>query len=61
MKRAFDFVCALLGLLALWPVVLAAMVGEGTTVVDRIYHMDRGYEQIEAKLKGLGARIRRGE
>ena len=41
--------------------VLAAMQAEGTTVVDRVYHMDRGYERIESKLRGLGARIRRGE
>jgi UDP-N-acetylglucosamine 1-carboxyvinyltransferase len=39
--------------------VLAALVAEGTTVVDRIYHIDRGYERIEEKLKPLGARIQR--
>lgn len=39
--------------------VLAALVAEGETIVDRVYHMDRGYEQIESKLAGLGARIRR--
>ncbi len=39
--------------------VLAALVAEGKTVVDRIYHIDRGYECIEEKLSGLGARIRR--
>jgi len=39
--------------------VLAGLVAHGETVVDRIYHLDRGYEQIEAKLSGLGARIRR--
>ncbi len=39
--------------------VLAALVAEGETVVDRIYHIDRGYECIEEKLSGLGARIRR--
>ena len=39
--------------------VLAALVAEGRTVVDRIYHIDRGYERIEEKLAALGARIRR--
>jgi UDP-N-acetylglucosamine 1-carboxyvinyltransferase len=39
--------------------VLAGLVARGDTVVDRIYHIDRGYENIEEKLGGLGARIRR--
>jgi UDP-N-acetylglucosamine 1-carboxyvinyltransferase len=39
--------------------VLAGLVAEGTTDVQRIYHIDRGYEHIEAKLRGLGADIRR--
>ncbi|SFH67227.1 UDP-N-acetylglucosamine 1-carboxyvinyltransferase [Modicisalibacter xianhensis] len=39
--------------------VVAAMVAEGDTMVDRIYHIDRGYECIEEKLQLLGARIRR--
>jgi UDP-N-acetylglucosamine 1-carboxyvinyltransferase len=39
--------------------VLAGLVAKGDTVVDRIYHIDRGYENIEEKLGGLGARIRR--
>ena len=39
--------------------VLAGLVAEGETVVDRIYHIDRGYECIEEKLQHLGARIRR--
>jgi UDP-N-acetylglucosamine 1-carboxyvinyltransferase len=39
--------------------VLAGLQAEGTTLVDRIYHVDRGYERIEAKLGGLGADIRR--
>ncbi len=39
--------------------VLAALVAEGQTVVDRIYHIDRGYECIEEKLAQLGAEIRR--
>jgi UDP-N-acetylglucosamine 1-carboxyvinyltransferase len=39
--------------------VLAGLAAEGTTVVDRIYHVDRGYERIEAKLRPLGADIRR--
>jgi UDP-N-acetylglucosamine 1-carboxyvinyltransferase len=39
--------------------VLAGLVAQGETLVDRIYHIDRGYENIEAKLAALGARIRR--
>jgi UDP-N-acetylglucosamine 1-carboxyvinyltransferase len=39
--------------------VLAALVADGVTVVDRIYHIDRGYERIEEKLSQLGAEIRR--
>jgi len=39
--------------------VLAGLVAEGTTQVERIYHIDRGYERIEEKLHGLGAQIRR--
>ncbi len=39
--------------------VVAGLVAEGETVVDRIYHLDRGYEAMEIKLGALGARIRR--
>ena len=39
--------------------ILAGLVAEGETTIDRIYHLDRGYEHIERKLSGLGARIRR--
>lgn len=39
--------------------VLAGLVADGETVVDRIYHIDRGYQDIEEKLLGLGASIRR--
>jgi UDP-N-acetylglucosamine 1-carboxyvinyltransferase len=39
--------------------VLAALVAKGETVIDRVYHIDRGYERIEAKLEAAGARIRR--
>ena len=39
--------------------VLAALVADGETIVDRIYHLDRGYERIEDKLRGLGATVRR--
>ena len=39
--------------------VIAGLVAEGQTVVDRIYHLDRGYEKIEQKLAALGARITR--
>jgi len=39
--------------------VIAGLVAEGTTTIDRIYHLDRGYERIEDKLLALGARISR--
>ena len=41
--------------------VLAALVAKGETVIDRVYHIDRGYENIEAKLAAVGANIRRVE
>jgi UDP-N-acetylglucosamine 1-carboxyvinyltransferase len=41
--------------------VLAALVARGETVIDRVYHIDRGYEKIEAKLSAVGARIARVE
>ena len=41
--------------------VLAALVAKGETVIDRVYHIDRGYEHIESKLAGVGAEIRRVE
>jgi UDP-N-acetylglucosamine 1-carboxyvinyltransferase len=39
--------------------VLAALVADGETILDRVYHIDRGYERIEEKLRGVGAQIRR--
>src|ERR1700674_5285093 len=39
--------------------VLAGLVAEGETVIDRVYHIDRGYEKIETKLKEVGADIER--
>jgi UDP-N-acetylglucosamine 1-carboxyvinyltransferase len=39
--------------------VIAGLVAEGETIVDRIYHLDRGYERLEERLAALGARIRR--
>ena len=39
--------------------VIAGLVAEGETVVDRIYHLDRGYDRMEAKLRGIGADIER--
>jgi UDP-N-acetylglucosamine 1-carboxyvinyltransferase len=39
--------------------VIAGLVAEGETIVDRIYHLDRGYEALETKLGGLGARVAR--
>lgn len=44
---------------ASFSLVVAALVAEGTTVIDRIYHIDRGYETIEEKLKLLGAEVQR--
>jgi UDP-N-acetylglucosamine 1-carboxyvinyltransferase len=41
--------------------VLAALAAKGETVIDRVYHIDRGYEKIEEKLSGAGAKIRRVE
>jgi UDP-N-acetylglucosamine 1-carboxyvinyltransferase len=41
--------------------VLAGLAAEGTTVVNRVYHIDRGYERIEQRLNPLGARISRAE
>ena len=41
------------------PAILAGLAAEGTTEIQRIYHLDRGYEQIETKLAGLGADIQR--
>lgn len=41
--------------------VIAGLVAQGETVIDRIYHLDRGYENIEGKLSALGAQIRRIE
>ena len=39
--------------------VLAAMAAEGTTIINRVYHLDRGYERMEDRLSRLGANIRR--
>ncbi len=39
--------------------VLAALIADGESILDRVYHMDRGYERIEEKLRGVGAQIRR--
>ena len=39
--------------------VIAGMVAEGTTQVNRIYHLDRGYEKLDIKLEKLGAKIKR--
>ncbi|ENV36424.1 UDP-N-acetylglucosamine 1-carboxyvinyltransferase [Acinetobacter venetianus RAG-1 = CIP 110063] len=44
---------------ASFSLVLAALVAEGETLVDRIYHIDRGYEHVEDKLQSLGAQIKR--
>jgi UDP-N-acetylglucosamine 1-carboxyvinyltransferase len=39
--------------------IVAGLAADGDTVVNRVYHIDRGYERIEAKLRGLGADIQR--
>ncbi|MGA7299944.1 MAG: UDP-N-acetylglucosamine 1-carboxyvinyltransferase, partial [Candidatus Sulfotelmatobacter sp.] len=39
--------------------VLAALVADGETIIDRVYHIDRGYENIEEKLRAVGAQIKR--
>jgi UDP-N-acetylglucosamine 1-carboxyvinyltransferase len=39
--------------------VIAALAAQGETLVDRIYHLDRGYDRMEAKLSAVGANIRR--
>jgi len=39
--------------------VLAGLAAEGTTVVNRVYHLDRGYEKMEERLAAVGARIER--
>jgi UDP-N-acetylglucosamine 1-carboxyvinyltransferase len=39
--------------------VIAGLVAEGETVIDRIYHLDRGYERLEGKLTALGAKVER--
>jgi len=39
--------------------VLAALVADGESIIDRVYHIDRGYENIEEKLRGVGAQMRR--
>ncbi|MCC7236092.1 MAG: UDP-N-acetylglucosamine 1-carboxyvinyltransferase [Bryobacterales bacterium] len=41
--------------------VIAAQAADGDTIIDRVYHIDRGYEKIEEKLRGLGARMERIE
>ena len=41
--------------------VLAALGAEGTTEINRLYHIDRGYEHLDRKLEALGARLRRGK
>jgi UDP-N-acetylglucosamine 1-carboxyvinyltransferase len=44
---------------ASFSLVVAGLVAEGETLIDRIYHIDRGYESIEEKLGRLGARVER--
>ena len=39
--------------------VLAAMISEGKSIINRIYHLDRGYENLESKLRNIGVKIRR--
>lgn len=44
---------------ASFALVLAGLVAEGETIVNRVYHLDRGYEKLEEKLKSVGANIER--
>ena len=39
--------------------ILAALTAEGKSIINRIYHLDRGYENIEKKLRKIGAKIKR--
>jgi UDP-N-acetylglucosamine 1-carboxyvinyltransferase len=39
--------------------VIAAMCADGETLIDRIYHLDRGYDRMESKLTAVGANVRR--
>jgi len=39
--------------------VLAAMVAQGTTIIDDVYHLDRGYERLDEKLRALGVELER--
>ncbi len=39
--------------------ILAGLIADGKTIIDRIYHLDRGYENIEEKLLNIGAKVRR--
>ena len=39
--------------------ILAGLIADGETIIDRIYHLDRGYECIEEKLSNIGAKVRR--
>ena len=39
--------------------ILAALSAKGKSIINRIYHLDRGYENIEKKLKSVGAKVRR--
>ena len=39
--------------------VIAALAAEGTTIINRVYHIDRGYEKIEERLNPVGAKITR--
>ncbi len=44
---------------ASFALILAGLVADGETIVNRVYHLDRGYEKLEEKLKGVGADIER--
>ena len=46
-----------LGLAGLCGLVVAGLAAEGQTTVNRVYHLDRGFEKLEAKLQGCGAQI----
>ena len=58
-KKLFGVQVMATDLRASASLVLAGCIAQGTTFIDRIYHIDRGYEYIEKKLKGIGASIKR--
>ena len=61
MRSKAGFLTVLLFVVALPAIITAFIIAKGTTNIHRIYHLDRGYEDLEAKLTKLGAQISRLE